>query len=234
MSARFPKLILPKGYLSWSQMSCWMSNPARYAREYFEDGEKLDTLYLRFGKAFAKMVEDLEAIEELARSHPMDESMRLVLAALDTEGESEFQIGRSGREGDASPPCVVRGEVPVLSFLDKYVHRDGSIKEYKTGLAPWTLAKVQKHDQLTFYGVSLRWSGKPLPPHADLYWIPTREIEQEHRDFFRGGPKVIAATGKVHAFHREFDPREFDRMEDLISRVAREISDAYQEHLTQL
>lgn len=222
-----------------------MKNPGRYVREYFEAGERLDTRYLRFGSKFSKMVERLcelmdqfpdraTAVMELAKEHPMDENMQSVLMELDIEGTSEFQIGNSGRKEDTNPVVKVRGIVPILCYLDKYVTRNGAIQEYKTGLGEWTLAKVQKHDQLTKYGVGLKWSGKPLPPYADLHWIETKEIETERVDFWRNGEKVILATGKIKTFHREFDEREFERMEDLIIRVAGEISDAYQRHLSEI
>lgn len=237
-------IVLPKGYLSWSQMYCWMNNRARYISEYFEDGKRLDTRYLRFGSQFSKMVEDLEgimvgipnrgfAIDELAKKYPMDENMKSVLMELDIDGISEYQIGNSGREDDKTPVCKIRGEVPILAFLDK-LKPDNAIGEYKTGLAPWTLAKVQKHDQLPFYGVGLKWSGRPLPEYADLHWIPTEEKETERVDFWRDGEKIILAKGTIKTFHREFDEREFERMEDAIIRVATEISDAYKNHLTQL
>lgn len=243
MSQQYPKLILPKGYLSWSQMSCWMTNPARYVKEYFEAGDKLDTRYLRFGSLFSKMVEELGeimkripnrqlAIIELAKEYPMDENMQSVLMELEIDGVSEYQIGNSGRPEDTNPVCKVRGIVPILAFLDKYVMKN--IREYKTGLGAWTMARVQKHDQLPFYGVGLKWSGQPLPTHADLDWIPTEEIETERVDFWRDGEKIIKAKGLIKTFHREFDEREFERMEDLIIRVAWEISDAYQNHLEQI
>ncbi len=222
-----------------------MTNKARYVKEYFEDGDKLDTRYLRFGSSFAKMVEDLceilhrnpnrfTAIQELKTKYPMDENMESVLMELDIEGVSEYQIGNSGRDGDTNSVCKVRGVVPILAYLDKYIPRNGAIQEYKTGLAAWTMARVQKHDQLPFYGVGLRHSGKPLPEYADLHWIETRETEQERVDFWRDGAKIISATGKIKTFHREFDEREFDRMEELIIKIAWEISDAYQDHLSQL
>lgn len=241
-------MILPKGYLSHSQKECWMHNKPRYIKEYFEDGDKLKTRYLEFGGIFSRMVERLgelmgdatrpqmrhSAIQELKREYPMDENMESVLMELDIEGISEYQIGNSGKPDDLNPICKVRGEVPILAFLDKYVNRNGAIQEYKTGLAPWTQARVQKHDQLPFYGVALKWSGKRLPDYADLHWIETRETTKEHVDFWRDGDKIISATGKIKTFHREFDEREFERMEDLIVKVAWEISDAYQEHLAQI
>lgn len=245
MSMQYPQLILPKGYLSWSQMYCWTTNPKRYVKEYFEDLDKLDTPYLRFGSNFSKMVEDLGeimvripdrnmAIDELAKEYPMDEYMQSVLQELDIEGISEFQIGNSGKPGDMTPRCLVRGEVPILAFLDKYVVLQNGIGEYKTGLQPWTMVRVQKHEQLPYYGVGLKWSGKPIPEYAGLHWIETKETHAEKVDFWNDGVKIIRATGRIKTFHREFDPREFERMEELIIRVAWEISDAYQEHLSQL
>ncbi len=244
MNPKYATLILPKGYLSWSQMYCWLNNKTRYVKEYFEDGARLDTRFLRFGSQFSKMVERLGeimvtvpnrqlAIVELKKEYPMDENMELVLMELDIDGASEFQIGNSGKEGDKNPICKIRGIVPILAFLDKY-RPDSSIGEYKTGLQEWTMARVQKHDQLIYYGVGLKWIGKPLPPYADLHWIETKETQSESTDFWREGDKVIAATGKIKSFHREFDEREYERMEDLIIRVAYEISDAYQDHLGQL
>lgn len=245
MSIQYPRLILPRGYQSWSQMYCWINNKPRYVREYFEDGEKLKTRYLDFGSKFSKMVERLgeimeqnhnrtAAVAELSKEYPMDENMMSVLMELDIEGISEYQIGNSGREGDECPVVKVRGEVPILAYFDKYVPRNGAIQEYKTGLVPWNQAKVIKHDQLLYYGVGLKWSGKPLPPYADLHWIETKETQEERQDFWREGAKIIGATGKIKTFHREFDEREFERMEDLIIRTAWEISDAYQEYLSQL
>ena len=243
MEPKYPTLILPKGYLSWSQMDRWCKSPAQYIKEYFEDGAKLDTRYTRFGSRFSKMVETLgdimahtpdrfTAIQKLKEEYPMDENMEAVLMELDVEGISEYQIGNSGKEGDRTPVCKVRGLVPILAFLDKYPRPN--IGEYKTGLAPWTLAKVQKHDQLPYYGVGLKWSGQPLPESADLHWIETFEVEEERKDFWRDGEKTIVATGKIKTFHREFDEREFERMEDRIIKVAFEISDAYQDHLASI
>ncbi len=234
MSEQYPKLILPKGYISWSQMYCWMNNKQRYINEYFEDKEKLDTRFLRFGSLFSKLVEDLceimkripdrhLAIQELKKDYKFDENMESVLMELDIEGTSEYEIN-----------CKVRGIIPIKAYLDKYRERDGSIGEFKTGLQPWTMARVQKHDQLLMYGVALKYCGKPLPPYADLHWIETKEVEEERKDFWRDGAKIILATGKIKSFHREFDEREYERMEELIIKVASEISDAYQNHLAQI
>ena len=106
------KLILPKPHLSWSQMACWLSNPTRFRREYFEAGHKLDTKYLRFGKGIAQLVEEGKHKE--------------LLPDLVVYDKPEFEIKTD-----------VLG-VPILSYLDTYNSADNTFREYKTGKLPWT------------------------------------------------------------------------------------------------
>jgi len=217
---KYKTLILPKKYISWSQMSCWLSNPTRYRREYFENGEKLNTKYLSFGKNIATLIENGQ-----------HKTLLPDLACYDTP---EFKI-----------ECKVKG-VPILSFLDSYNKTEtidtpaNVFLEYKTakktpnGQDPWTKAKVQKHDQLTFYATALKWSIGKMPEYCDLIWIETTESSNEVSDFWRDGDKVVHVTGRIVSFHREFDEREITRMEDLIEKVAYEISDSYQDYLKEI
>lgn len=245
MNIKYETMILPKPYLSWSQLTMWVKSPDRYRKEYFESTDKLDTKYLRFGSSFASMVEDLGdimrrvldregAIQILSRDYPMSEAMREVLMELDIDGISEYQIGNSMREGDVTPICKVGGIVPCFSLLDIYNPQRNAIREYKTGKAPWTKAKVLKHDQLLFYAVMLMAIGKPMPEYCDLDWIETKETQSESQDFWREGPKILDVTGRIVSFHREFDEREIERMEASIIKVAWQISDAYQDFLKEL
>lgn len=209
------KILLPKSYLSWSQMQCWISNPARYRKEYFENGDKLDTKFLRFGKNIATLIE--------TGQH------KTLLPDLETYDSPEFKI-----------ETRVMHIVPVLSFLDSYnaVASDtvpaNVFREYKTGKIPWTKARVQKHDQLVFYATALKWSTGTMPKYCDLDWIETIESENEQVDFFREQSKIINVTGKIVTFHREFDEREIERMEELIIKTATEISNAYKAYIAEI
>lgn len=186
------KIILPKAYLSYSQIMMWMQNPARYKREYFENEEKLDTKYLRFGKGAAQAREDREV----------------------KEGEfPEYEI-----------MAYIKG-VPVLSFLDFYDSNNHIFEEDKTGKVPWTQTKVQKHEQLPFYATMLRAKTGKMPESCILNWFETREQEGA------GFQNEIEFTGVVKSFKREFDERECDRIEELILKVAEEISEAYQNYI---
>jgi hypothetical protein len=200
-------LILPKPHISWSSLSCWISNPARFRKEYFECGAKLDTKYLRFGKGIAELVEK-----------GLHTKLIPDLVVYDTP---EFEIR-----------TLVKG-VPVLSYLDSYDSKRNVFMEFKTGKIPWTQSKVQKHDQLTFYATALKWSNGKMPEYCDLQWIQTKE-GGEIEDFWHSTDKQINVTGLVKSFHREFDEREIKRMERLIVKSAEEISDAYKAFIAEI
>lgn len=202
------KLILPKPHISWSSLSCWITSPARFRREYFECGKKLDTKYLRFGKDIAGLIESGKHKELLPD-----------LLVYDTP---EFEIR-----------TTVKG-VPILSYLDSYDSKNNVFYEFKTGKAPWTQAKVIKHGQLVFYAVALKHSIGKTPAYCDLQWIQTKEGAIEIDDFWREKENLVQATGYIKSFHREFDEREITAMEELIVKSAHEISEAYKSFLMEI
>jgi len=204
------KIILPKNYLSWSAMSCWLSSRARFRREYFEcySNGKLDTKYLRFGKGIAELIEKGKHKE--------------LLPELEVYDVREFEI-----------KTVVNG-IPILSYLDDYDPVNNVFREKKTGKIPWTQAKVIKHGQLVFYATALKHKCGKIPEYCHLDWIETKVGTIEVDDFWRENEDIIQVTGKIKSFHREFDEREIEKMEDLIVKSANEISEAYQLFLKEI
>jgi len=201
------KLILPKPHLSWSAMNCWMSNPVRFRKEYFEAGEKLNTKYLRFGAGVAKLIEEGKHTELIPD-----------LVVYDTP---EFEIR-----------TTVLG-VPILSYLDSYDSKNNVFREYKTGKIPWTMAKVIKHGQLVFYAVALKHSTGNVPDYCDLDWIETKDSPKTVETGLQND-EVINVTGRVVSFHRGFCEYEIEKMEELIVKVAEEISESYQDFLKEI
>lgn len=207
-AVKIPGLILPRNYLSYSQMTCWMSSPARFRREYFENGRKLNSKYLTFGKGIAKMIEEWNYKE--------------LLPGLNVLGKPEHKILGN-----------VAG-VPILSFIDDYFQGEHIFQEFKTGKVPWTQAKVQKHEQLPFYAAALKWETGVMPKKCNLIWIETSDEPTDPTDFWAEVERPISVTGNIISFTREFDPREIERMEDLIVKVATEISDAYKQFILEI
>ena len=194
-------MLLPRNYLSYSQMQVWLHNKERFRREYFEAGDKLDTKYLRFGKGIAKMIEDGQH--------------KTILPGLPVYECPEFEIR-----------CDIEG-VPMLSYLDSYDPTNNVFREYKTGKIPWTLSKVQKHEQLVVYATMLKHSTGKMPEYCDLDWIETQVGGLPTVDFWHTEEGAVNVTGKIESFHRVFDEREVDRMSLLIVKTANEISEAY-------
>ena len=189
-----PKIILPKTYLSWSAMNCYMSNPARFRKEYFEGAPRLDTKYLRFGKGIAEMIEE--------GKH------RQLLPGLPTYPIPEYEIRVN-----------VLG-VPILSYLDGYDPERNVFLEYKTGTQLWDLARVIKHDQLLMYAVALKYHTGKMPKFCDLIWIKTRVGGLPMDDFWHENEGIVNCTGEIVSFHREFSEKEIERMEKQILKVA--------------
>lgn len=201
------KLILPKPHLSWSQMSCWMSNPLRYRKEYFEEGKKLDNKYLQFGSGIHKMIEN--------GTH------KTLLPDLIVYPKNEFEVR-----------CEING-VPTLSIIDSYDDVNNVFRDTKTGKISWTQAKVVKHKQLDFYATALKWSTGKMPEYCDLDWIETKETKMVDEGGLQN-EKVLNVTGRVVSFRREFDERQIIKMEELILKTAKEISNAYQSFIAEI
>lgn len=201
-------MILPKTHLSYSAIQCWRTNPERFRREYFEGGKKLETKYLKFGSGIAKLIERGEH--------------KILLPGLPVYEVPEFELR-----------CEVNG-VPLLGYLDSYDPWNNVFLEFKTGKNPWTQTKVQKHEQLLMYAVMLKHSVGEVPEYCDLVWIETQDGGGEVVDFWHTNENSINVTGHIETFHREFDPREIARMEEVIVTAAKEISDAYIKYIEEI
>ena len=200
------KLYLPKGYLSWSQMTIWKQNKKRYISEYFEKGKRLDTRELRFGKFIAEMIESGEHKTLLPHLEVYELS------------ESEHRV-------------VVNG-VPTLSYLDSERPSLNVFKEFKTGKNPWTQAKVEKHGQLVFYATVLAEVRGSIPEYCELDWIETEDIVGD--DFWSQVDKKIQVTGRIVSFRKYFTPEEIEEMRQDIRKTAEEISEAYKLFISEL
>jgi hypothetical protein len=192
-------------------MNCFLTSPGRYRKEYFEDGPRLQSKYLTFGKNVHELIENGKYKELLPD-----------LIVYDTH---ELEI-----------KCQIR-EVPVLAFIDNYDPVKNVFREVKTGTAPWDMARVIKHGQLLFYAAALQNMDRGrTPAYCDLDWIETKMGKREGPvdDFWRESETELNITGKLLTFHREFDHREIEKMEKLIRSTAEDISSAYKQFIKEI
>lgn len=176
--------------------------------KYYGDGAyDIDTVYTRFGKAIAEIMED-----PIARSnHP-------VLSRVPAYSHPEFEL-----RTDVD-------DVPVLGFVDSFNIPSHAILEYKTGIrrtdgtAPWDTVKVHKHRQLPLYALLTRLQCGFYDPLVKLVWLETCWKEMPHG--LSNGPD-LALTGHIQVFERHIEEWELDWMRNEIIRIATEISEDY-------
>ncbi len=226
------EIILPKGYISWSQLEIFEKSPERYAREYFADGSKLDTDALRFGKFIASSIERVLELEK--EGHEREYIITTLMSELSMNHLTAETLVNL-EKGDVAEHKMfadIKG-IKCLSFIDSYYTTTSNFREYKTGKVPWTQAKVQKHGQLLFYATMLKAITGKMPHHCHLDWIETENVERVEQDGLGYEQPKLKLTGRITTFEREFDSREIMAMEERIYRNAVAISNAYKKYLSE-
>lgn len=202
-------LDLPKGYLSHSQIELWLRSKADYRKRYYEGRGFYITPEIEFGKMIAEQVEAMHKNEPVPLAHP-------ILADLPRGTHSEYELR-----------CELRG-VPVLGFIDSFDDGDLTIHEYKSGKKPWTQGRTDRHPQLKMYAASIRTLRGEYNPYAQLHWLETENYEDE--DMIDGvgvSTRRIRLTGKLTTFKTTIHINDIIEYENLVERVARDISTDY-------
>lgn len=199
-------ILLPRNYLSSSALDLWIKDPKKFKEKYFEGRDDEGSVYMDFGKAIHKMIEENKHKDLLPGLvvYPVREERRT---------------------------CMVEG-VPVLIIIDTYKPSINVFRDYKTGLAAWTALKVQKHDQLVFYATALTALTGKMPKYAHIDWIETARHPVVKMGLHN--ESKLYATGKIVSFKRIFEQAEIDRMRALIVKCANEISDAYRDWIKEI
>lgn len=198
-------LILPRAYLSWSQMSLWLQNKEQYRNRYFLNGPSIETRESIFGKKTAQMLEDGvkdKVLDKVPRYH-----------------FKEYRIEEN------------IGGVPFLGVLDSFQKSTASILEYKTSKNPWTDTMVYRHNQLTIYSLLAKEKHGFVDPYTKLVWIETEyapEMQKLGSREIEGESNNLRFTGHVEVFTRRIAEWERKQMKKKIIATAEEISNDYQ------
>ena len=143
--------IMPRQYLSWSQLDLFERNPEKYKQTYLF-GERFTSHNMELGGRVASALEHNDSEGDVAIQH--------ILNFMPAYPLREHEI-RAEFEG-----------IPLMGKLDGFDPEGLRIGEYKTGVK-WTQGMVDKSGQLTFYTI-LAWKkyGK-LPNDIKLHWAQT-------------------------------------------------------------
>lgn len=205
--AKKNKIILPKGYLSWSQVWLWTTRRKEYIKKYFYGEDTFVTKEMRFGKKFAeamdgKYIEDKIIMEIIGLAERYD--------VMEKKFEVNFKIEL--------------GDIPLIGFLDTFDSKTFAFREYKTGKTKWTQKRADGHGQIDFYTFMIYLESKKLPPQIHLDWFETMNSDA-------GG---IQLTGNIQSFPVEKTLGNIMEIGNLIKRVACEITIEYRKHMEEL
>jgi len=201
-------ILLPRGYLSYTQLALWEQDPREYVRRYIYGEQYPINAAMHYGKKLATCIETGdsegdELIDTVARLIPRYDTVEYRLEAeLDVNGY----------------------KIPLLGFADTYRTTDYAIREYKTGKWPWTQSKVDKQDQLTLYALIVYLKHKKLPADLHLDWIVT-EYGQEGE---------ISATGEIKSFATDRSLTDLMEVATRVKKAASEIQAVYQKEIQKL
>lgn len=195
---------LPKPHLSWSQIDLWNRSPQEYARKYFYGEEGFINSAMVYGKKFAEAMEGGEVEDEI---------MRLTTIAVPRYPISEYRLTAKLK--------TEAGDIPLVAYLDTaFDPPSEGLREYKTGVRPWTQKKVDNHKQLTIYALMVYLNENKLPSKMFLDWIETENVGGE-----------ISVTGKIVSFQTTRSIGDLMEMTTIIKRTAAQISTAYNQVL---
>jgi len=207
LASNHEAIILPKGYLSWTQLDTWTKSPDTYVKYYMANQPRPHTVEMAFGKRSAEARENGDQSEI-----PVELRFELPEFKFDTLVEGVR--------------CIGAADAMKADF--------GEFREDKTGVIPWTAKRVQGHDQLVFYAMLTLYQVGAIPNRAHVLWLPTKKnkhIEPTGALWNRVDNPIIERTGEPVYFTREFDPLEIDRMRRKTIDTAIAISNRYKKYI---
>jgi hypothetical protein len=187
------KIVLPRDYVSWSQLNCWNIGKERWWNVYVLGENGFNEERVVFGKVFSEAREKGCGIEE-------DMGLEFARIMLPSYPKREFEIE------------AVMGGIKLLGRLDSFDENGLKVGEDKTG-KEWTKRMVDESEQLDFYALLVYAKYNKLPGEMRLNWAETKIDEWGN----------ILATGRFEMFYTSRDLVRVMRMFGRVKRYREEV-----------
>ena len=202
------KLLIPKGYLSWSAIDMWKRAPYRYVKNYMLGDRDPQFEGYNFGKIVSDSLETGEDTD--------DDFVNLAIQHFPKYDIQEHII--------KAPFKSPYGEVVLLGKLDTFRKSPPAFREYKTGKS-WTQRKAENHKQLVHYATLIWLTEGRVPVDCYLDWLETERLAD--------GP--IYPTGKpITSFKVSIGLSEVLGYLAEVSKIAKEIDQEYRRQLAKI
>ena len=204
-----------KDYVSYSALRVWKESRDLYRRKYYDGQLDTGTVYTRFGKRVAEILEkrdftDFPELHQIPHYPISEQSIEIELEGIKVKG-----------------------------YLDLFDPATNAFGEVKTGIAnptkvaPWSRVTVRKHEQLPFYSLLIKKKFGTVTNRCNLIWLETRFIRVEDTIGSRRMDRDsddLELTGKMKIFPRSIYQWERDRIEQMIINTANEIAIDYESY----
>jgi len=203
-------LILPKGYLSHSQIELWLKSPDSYRKTYYGGQRFNGNMYTDFGNAVTLAME---------KNEPW---VQCVIEAI----KSECGFNFSTFERDF---IVDIDGIPFKGSIDQFEASNGIFAEQKTVMRPWSRNKINDHLQFDRYSLAIEIMDGSVNDLA--YFIDARSAKRRKTEEVCGytveGDEEMYLTGEVNVIERYISAGDREREFERIRRVGREIAEDF-------
>ena len=193
-------MILPKDYISVSQVNLWHKNRQEYIQRYFYGMEGETSVYLEFGKRFADNVETFIKDGVLNVDVP-----EFYLPQLEQYSICECE----------KPINLTINDLNVNGFIDIYDMTNHLVIDFKTSTKPWTHQMLVDSLQMKIYAVAIMAINDEIPM-CQINWLETKKISNE-----------LMFTGRSEIVQHKFEMDELLPAIAYVYHTAEEISKEY-------
>lgn len=203
-------LLLPKGYLSHSQIDLWEKSPDSYRKTYYGGQRFNGNMYTDFGN---EVTLAMERGEEWTKC--VTDEIKSVCGFNFSTFERDFVVDIDG--------------IPFKGSIDQFEASNGILAEQKTVMRPWSRNKINNHLQFDRYSLAVEiMDGKV----NDLcYFIDARSAKRRKTEEVCGhiveGDEELYLTGEVNVIERYVTAGDREREFERIRRVGREIAEDF-------
>jgi hypothetical protein len=197
-------MLLPKPYISVSQINLWYSDRQKYINRYFLNLPEEPSIYMNFGKQFA---EDTEAYIKdgiIMETFP-DFYIDKIQSFKGCEAEKEISLSIN--------------DIQVKGFIDAWDVENNRVIDFKTSGKPWTMDTLKDSLQMKVYALAMFVNGESIP-ESQINWLGTKRTKDG-----------LSFTGESHELNHTFEMEELLKAIVLIEQTCKEISETYKSFL---
>lgn len=199
-------MLLPKKYISVSQINLWYSDRQKYIDRYFLDLPQEQSIYMDFGKQFA---EDTEAF---------------IKNGIIMETFPDFYIDKiqnfKGLEAE-KPISLSINDIQVVGYIDAWDMANNRVIDFKTSGRPWTIHTLQCSLQMKVYALAMFVNGNKIP-ESQINWLGTKRTKDG-----------LSFTGESYEIRHTFEMEDLLKAIVLIEQTCKEISAVYSKFIHQ-